>query len=400
MRKKRILIIGQLPKEAGGTYTTGIARVVENLYQKDFGNVELFWYFTNVPHKVAKEKCQYEHQYNGYRKLPLQMLWSMVTKPVESIKAWRQYKRAEVNPVRYEFYRANFAKVLSEVKPDLIHIHGAGLQPLYYANKQCGAPIIITFHGVMYNKEDVSSHHFLPTYLDQIKMADYFTVLNGETKRKALILGMPESKCTAIPNGVDTSRFYFSKEQRAKLRVEYGVSKDCLVFITTGVVIDRKGQYDFLQVLESMGVDYQYWIVGKGPDEQKIVEFVAERHLEDKVKMLGYVDGRELYKYLSAADVYAHVSTTEGQALSEIEAYATGLRVIVRKEIKDTVIGDSANDRQNYYVLDMSHTNKETMKAWLNEGNGERLSRGNYDWSLVARQYGELYQKLLTTKEQ
>jgi len=323
----------------------------------------------------------------------------MVTKPFETYKSWKQYKRSEVNPVRYEFYRANFSKVISEVKPDLIHIHGAGLQPLYYANKKWNVPIVITFHGVMYNEEDEQSYHFLPSYKDQIKMADHFTVLNGETKRKALALGMPETKCTTIPNGVDTSRFYFSREQREKIRAEYGALNDCLVFITTGVVIDRKGQYDFLQLLESLDMDYQYWIVGKGPDEQKITDFVAEHHLENKVKMLGYVDGRELYKYLSAADVYAHVSTTEGQALSEIEAYATGLRILVRNKIAATVVGDYQHDMQTYHVFNMEHPETDLLKDWLRGGNENRLSKGNYDWSLVARQYGELYQKLLTIKE-
>ena len=399
MLKRKVLNIGQLPKESGGTYTTGIARVVENLYQKNFGDVIMYWYFTNVPHAIAGEKCTYVHQYNGYRKLPIQMLWNLVRNPLETIRAWKYYKRAEVNPIRYEFYRANFAKVLSEVKPDLIHIHGAGLQPLYYANKKWGAPIVITFHGVMYNQEDVNSHHFMPLYQDQIKMADYFTVLNGETMRKALALGMPENKCTTIPNGVDTSRFYYSKEQREKIRSEYSVSKGCPVFITTGVVIDRKGQFDFLHILETLDIDYQYWIVGKGPDEQKINNYVSEHHLEERVKMLGYVDGRELYKYLSAADFYAHVSTTEGQALSEIEAYATGLRVVVRKEIKDTVVGDADNDSKNYFVLNMNYVDNTLLKSWLRDSNDERVSRGNYDWALVARQYGKLYQMLLSLKK-
>lgn len=393
---KKILIVGQLPKEAGGTYTTGIARVVENLYQKEFGkDIETYWYFTNVPQKTAEEKCSYEHQYNGYRKLPLQMLWNVVGKPFETARAWSLYKRAEVNPVRYEFYRANFAKVLSEVRPDLIHIHGAGLQPLYYANKKWGIPIVITFHGVMYNTEDFRSHHFLFTYQDQIAMANYYTVLNGETMRKALALGMPESQCTIIPNGVDTGRFYFSKEQREIVRTKYSVSTDCRVFITTGAVIDRKGQYDFLHVLESLGIDYQYWIVGKGPDEQRINEYVTDHQLEDKVKMLGYIDGRELYKYLSAADVYAHISTTEGQALSEIEAYATGLRVIVRKEIKETVIGDTDMDLKNYFVLDTQCVDVVSMRKWLSCGSDNRASRGDRDWSDIALQYGNFYKKLL-----
>jgi len=149
--------------------------------------------------------------------------------------------------------------------------------------------------------------------------------------------------------------------------------------------------------LEQLGINYQYWIIGRGPDEQKIVDYVAAHHLEQKVKLLGYVDGHELIKYLSTADVYAHVSTTEGQALSEIEAYATGLRVIVRKEIAATVVGDASSDHQTYYVLDMDNQKPSEMKVWLQQGNIERKSKGNYDWSVVARKYGELYKKILDT---
>lgn len=398
MQKKKILVVSQLPKEAGGTYTTGIARVMENLYQKDFGEgLELYWYFTNVPEKIASAKCAFNNQYNGYKIVPLQMVWNFISHPINTIKEWVHYKRIDgINPLRYDFYKVNFKKVLKKIKPDLIHLHGAGVSPLYYANVKTKIPFLITFHGVMYNKEDETSWHFKPGYLATMQMVDYFTVLNHETKRKALSLGMPEDKCTTIPNGVDSSRFYFSEEQREKLRIKYEVVGNTLVFMTTGLVIDRKGQYDFILALESLGIDYQYWIIGKGPDEQKIVDYISKHNLEHKVKLLGYIDGRELYKYLSAADVYAHVSTTEGQALSEIEAYAAGLRVIVRKEIAGTVIGDVKTDTDNYYVLDLNTVDNVGLKKWLNNGISTRISRGKFDWSEIARQYGDLYKRLLS----
>lgn len=393
----KVLIISQLPKEAGGTYTTGIARVIENLYQKDFGEgLEIFWYFTNVPEKKACAKCTFNNQYNGYKMIPLQMAWNLISHPIYTIKEWVHYKRIDgINPLRYDFYKANFKEVLMKIKPDLIHLHGAGVSPLYYANRKTKIPVLITFHGVMYNEEDKNSWHFKPGYLATLQMADYYTVLNQETKRKALLLGMPEEKCFTIPNAVDTSRFYYSEEKRKEVRQRYNVKDNTLVFMTTGVVIDRKGQYDFMLALESLGIDYQYWIIGKGLDEQKIADYVTEHHLEHKVKLLGYVDGRELYKYLSASDVYAHVSTTEGQALSEIEAYATGLRILVRKEIAATVIGDALHDSDTYYIIDLMHYNSDDFRMWLSKGITNRASKGDCDWSNVARQYGSLYKKII-----
>lgn len=398
MDKKRILIISQLPKEAGGTYTTGIARVVENLYRMDFNDgIEVHWYFTNVPHRVATSKNSFNNQYNGFQMLPLYVIANILLNPIRTIREWMHYIKIDrVNPLRFEFYKTNFQQVIKKVKPDIIHLHGAGMSPLYYANRKTNIPIIITFHGVMFNKEDKTTWHFKPRYIETILMANYFTVLNQETKSKALLLGMPEDKCVTIPNGVDTSHFFFSEEQRNALRDRFCIKDSVPVFMTTGLVIGRKGQFDFLLALEKLGIDYQYWIIGKGPDEKKIANYVAEHYLGEKVKLLGYIDGKELFKYLSAADFYAHVSTTEGQALSEIEAYATGLRVIVRKEISGTVIGDSVNDHSNYYIWDADRFNIEEMKEWLKQKAGNRESRGKYDWSEIARQYGDLYRKLLS----
>ena len=122
-----------------------------------------------------------------------------------------------------------------------------------------------------------------------------------------------------------------------------------------------------------------------------IKEYAIEKGIEDKVKIIGYVKDTDMYKYLSAADFYAHTSTIEGQALSEIEAYATGLRIVVNRMVANTVIGDVEKEKDTYYVADFSSINSNKILAWLNREQCERKSRGNYDWSIIAKLYGEAY---------
>lgn len=206
---------------------------------------------------------------------------------------------------------------------------------------------------------------------------------------------LPDDKITLIPNGIDASKFYFSPGKREEFRKKFGVADDCFLFMTVGLVIDRKGQFDTLKILESLDIKYQYWIMGKGPDFEPIQQYIAEHHLEGKVRLFGYIGDTELYQYHSAADVYAHASTMEGQSLAEIEAFSTGLRVLVRKEIAGTVIGDAYNDHTNYFIADYDDINTTELKDWIMKGNPGRCSKQKYDWSVIQKQYVELYENIL-----
>ena len=67
----KVLIIGQLPKEIGGNYTTGAANVVYELSRQHIDGVESFYLGTNILNKRAKlNSTNYAH-YIGYRRLAL-----------------------------------------------------------------------------------------------------------------------------------------------------------------------------------------------------------------------------------------------------------------------------------------------------------------------------------------
>ena len=403
MDRIKVLGIIQLPRECGGSYTTGVARVGEGLYKMPIDGVEMYWYFTNVKQKKAEVIDNRGGHYFGYVLPPFTMFKNIVTHPIKTYRQWKHYKKVNtVNPVRFEFYKANIDRVIKTVRPDLIHMHSDGVAPLYFANEKYRVPILMTFHGIMYEPTTGIWEQNREDLLANIKMSDYFTALNGDVKRKALTLGVEEKKLWVVPNGTNSKNFYYSPEKRNELRKSLGVKESTKVFITVGSVLDRKGQYDFMVWLEQQEKDYQYWIAGKGPDESRIEEYIASHNLQDKVRMMGYTDSRELYTYLSAADIYAHVSTTEGQAMSEIEAYATGLPTVVRDMIKNTVIGNP-EDRGHYYVVSLngeSEAKDEQFSKWATEmEKQERHSSSGCDWSEVAKKYGECYKEILCKKE-
>lgn len=383
----KALLIGQLPKEVGGNYTTGIAKVVYELSLQKVEGLEYSVYATNAKQGRIVVDNSPAHYY-GYKFLIGKMICNMLFHPIRTLKEWKVYKeKGHVNPLRYEFYKANFQNVLKIVKPDLIHMNGTGIEPLYFAN-QNRIPVVLTCHGVFHRTKNPDSSAKL--------YADYVTGLTDETKEEILnYLCVEEGKISIIPNGVDTAKFYYSEAEREKIRKEMGVKESTKVFITVASVQERKGQLRFTQILKDYdGGDWEYWIVGKGPDELAIKDYCELNGIDNKVKLLGYKNGAELYKYYSAADIYAHASTMEGQALCEIEAFSTGLRVLVNNLIKGT-IAKKELEMGDYLFVNFNSPDYETIKQWINKPNLERKSNKNLDWSKVAIDYNSLYQTIL-----
>ena len=52
---KKILIIGQLPSEVGGNYTTGVGNVVYELSKYELNDKQLFVFGSNIKSNVANK---------------------------------------------------------------------------------------------------------------------------------------------------------------------------------------------------------------------------------------------------------------------------------------------------------------------------------------------------------
>lgn len=391
-KKIKVLMIAPISKDLGGTYTTGVCKVAEALMKQKYSNSILFLSSTNISNVKAIRLSNYKNQYNGYRYLIFDIIKTIILNPIGLIKELVFYgKKCHVNPIRFFFNRINIQKQINEIHPDIVHVHTTECPSLLIANKLV-IPTIVTMHGFFYRGEPENSK-MLDRLNNSVKPFKFFTGLTTECQHlMAKYLGLNKNSIKIIPNGINSSFFRYNNNERIKYRKKI-TNKNAIIFITVASVQPRKGQLEFIKILKELSFDWEYWIIGTGEDIDTIKDYCQVNKLTNNVKLFGHIENNQLYKYYSASDIYAHVSTLEGQALCEMEAYTSGMRIIINDKLLNTIATDST-DKSIYYAINMEKPNYYDLTSWVLQGNDNRQSRKSMDWQEVANMYDNLYAEI------
>lgn len=73
----------------------------------------------------------------------------------------------------------------------------------------------------------------------------------------------------------------------------------------------------------------QLWIVGSGPDQDRLAALAREEGVQDRVRLTGARFGAEKLALMSSFDAFAHTSRWEGLPLACLEAAAMGIALVV-----------------------------------------------------------------------
>jgi glycosyltransferase involved in cell wall biosynthesis len=161
------------------------------------------------------------------------------------------------------------------------------------------------------------------------------TVLNPEIRRVFEERGVPESKLTVLPNGVDLTRFGDpDPEVVAEVESTYDLTnRPTLLFV--GTVMPRKGVVDLVDAVESVvaaGHDPRVVVAGETDLDAEYTERVRERiraaGLDETVELAGFVPGEELPALYALADLFVTPSLEEGFGMTVAEAMAAGTPVV------------------------------------------------------------------------
>jgi len=127
-----------------------------------------------------------------------------------------------------------------------------------------------------------------------------------------------------IPNTVDTALFH-------PVSSKHRVPQKPVTILNVAMLQPIKGQSYLLEAMASLKtreMNCRLWMVGNGPEYQRLREQTDKLHIASDVSFLGVRTKSEVAELMRAADLFALTSLWENQPVALIEAMASGLPVI------------------------------------------------------------------------
>lgn len=205
---------------------------------------------------------------------------------------------------------------------DIVHIHAEGPAFFAWLPKLFGKKVIVTIHGLDWQREKWKSG-FGSTFIHQgeknaVKYADEIIVLSkGVQDYFEKTYGR---KTVFIPNGVSN---HIEREPQI-IKNEFGLGKDEYILFL-GRLVPEKGIKYLIEAFKQVDTEKKLVIAGGSSDTSEFENEMKELAKEDKrILFTGFVQGQELEELYSNAYVYVLPSDLEGMPLSLLEAMSYG----------------------------------------------------------------------------
>lgn len=236
--------------------------------------------------------------------------------------------------------------------PDLIHTQS---EFSTFRMAKCIAnyldiPIIHTYHTVY---EDYT-HYFSPNKRTGKKIVSVLTkkVLSeteeiiAPTKKVYDMLDEygVEPHVTTIPTGIQLAAYqqWYSEAERLELRRKYQIPADIFLLLSLGRLGKEKNIEEMIHYLSLIDENIYFLIVGDGPNRDNLQQLAQDLGVSDRVIFTGMVEPQNVPLFYQSADLFVSASTSETQGLTYIEALASGIPALCRRDesIKNVIIND------------------------------------------------------------
>jgi glycosyltransferase involved in cell wall biosynthesis len=211
-------------------------------------------------------------------------------------------------------------RAVRSFRPDVVHAHWAIPQALVATLAAPGVPLVVTTHG-----GDVYALRAAP--LVRLKRwvlgrAAHVTTVNGEMRTRLTAWGVPESRSSVVPMGVD-----LEPARAARARVERRPGR----VVAVGRLVEKKGFGALIEALR--GIDDLPWelvVVGDGPYRARL----EQQAVGAPVTFTGQRGKTEVLDTLASATVVALPSVRaangdqEGLPVTLLEAAAVGAAIV------------------------------------------------------------------------
>lgn len=232
------------------------------------------------------------------------------------------------NPLMLLMAARKLRCALEEFAPDVVHVHcNNGLGLLYAgAARSAGVPVrIVHSHSSSLGDDGMAKRVVNSALVRAFASAPTRRIACSDIAGRHLF---GRVFYELVRNGIDVSRFAFSKLVRAEVRSELGIAPDAVVLGHIGSGVPVKNTAFVIDIMERLTEesDAHALLIGSGDEIPMLRDRAKETGLSERVHFLGVVS--DAWRYYSAMDVFLLPSFYEGLPISLIEAQANGLPCI------------------------------------------------------------------------
>lgn len=205
---------------------------------------------------------------------------------------------------------------------DVVHIHAEGPAFFCWIPKLFGKKVIVTVHGIDWQREKWKSG-FGSKFIRQgeknaVKYADEIIVLSKGVQ--TYFDDTYGRKTRFIPNGVTRPEV----RQAEIITDKFGLTKDSYILFL-GRLVPEKGIRYLIEAFKNVKTDKRLVIAGGSSDTDEFADELKELAKGDeRILFTGFVQGQELEELYSNAYIYTLPSDLEGMPLSLLEAMSYG----------------------------------------------------------------------------
>ena len=279
---------------------------------------------------------------------------------------------------------------------DIVHIHAEGPAFFAWLPKLFGKKVIVTIHGLDWQREKWKSG-FGSKFIHQgeknaVKYADEIIVLSkGVQDYFEKEYGR---KTVFIPNGVNRPKI-----QEAELITEkYGLEKDSYILFL-GRLVPEKGIRYLVEAFKNVKTDKKLVIAGGSSDTDSFMNELKDLAKDDdRIIFTGFVQGQILKELYSNAYVYTLHSDLEGMPLSLLEAMSYGNCCLVSnipectEVVEDKALVFKKSDVNDLLTKIQKACDYPEMISKIKEQATDFIFR-KYNWDFVTKETMNLYRR-------
>ncbi len=299
---------------------------------------------------------------------------------IGSVSAGKIYPEARLRAKRM----AKVMRHIEEWGPDVVHSQ-CEFSTFAFAkkvSKELDIPLVHTYHTVY---EDYV-HYLGParvvgkgivTGLSKHIAKQCDAMIVPTEKVKKLLEGYKIKTSThVVPTGIVLDKFQKEglEEAGKQIRKEEGYTEEDVVLAAIGRLAKEKNTIEIVKIVASMEEEVKLMMVGDGPYREILEEKCSRVQNNSRFNFVGMVEPDKVPKYYRAGDIFVCASTSETQGLTYVEALASGLPVLCRKdECLDELVVEGYNGWQYESIEEFKEKLLNYMK--LSKEDKKQMSR-------------------------